>query len=98
MYWLVETKDQLREFFYQDYKEVFVEIIPYHNQIHPSLNDVCLVYVRPTYDSKGYMFCIDHSETMSLGKTYIEKLLKHIDTVYVRDKKSFLYYFQFHLR
>ena len=76
MYWLVETKDQLREFFYQDYKEVFVEIIPYHNQIHPSLNDVCLVYIRPTYDSKGYMFCIDHSETMSLGKTYVEKLLQ----------------------
>jgi len=94
MYWLVETKDQLREFFNQDYKEVFVEIIPYHNYIHPALNDVCLVYIRPTYDSKGYMFCIDHSETMSLGKTYIEKLLKHIDTVYVRDKKSFLYYFQ----
>jgi hypothetical protein len=94
MYWLVETKDQLREFFNQDYKEVFVEIIPYHNQIHPVLNDVCLIYIRPTYDSKGYMFCIDHSETMSLGKTYIEKLLKHIDTVYVRDKKSFLYYFQ----
>ena len=94
MYWLVETKDQLREFFYQDYKEVFVEIIPYHNQIHPSLNDVCLVYIRPTYDSKGYMFCIDHSETMSLGKTYVEKLLRHIDTIYVRDKKTFLYYFQ----
>lgn len=94
MYWLVETKDQLREFFYQDYKEVFVEIIPYHNQIHPALNDVCLVYIRPTYDSKGYMFCIDHSETMSLGKTYVEKLLRHIDTIYVRDKKTFLYYFQ----
>lgn len=94
MYWLVETKDQLREFFNQDYKEVFVEVIPYHNQIHPALNDVCLVYIRPTYDSKGYMLCIDHSETLSIGKTYIEKILQHIDTVYVRDKKTFLYYFQ----
>ena len=66
MYWLVETKDQLREFFYQDYKEVFVEIIPYHNQIHPALNDVCLVYVRPTYDSKGYMFCIEFQNGITL--------------------------------
>ena len=94
MFWLIETKEQLREFVNQDYKEVFVEIIPYHNYIHPALNDVCLIYIRPTYDSKGYMLCIDHSETMSIGKTYIEKILQHTDTVYVRDKKSFLYYFQ----
>jgi hypothetical protein len=40
------------------------------------------------------MLCVDHSETLSIGKTYIEKILQHIDTVYVRDKKSFLYYFQ----
>jgi hypothetical protein len=94
MFWLIETKEQLREFVNQDYKEVFVEVIPYHNHIHPALNDVCLIYVRPTYDTKGYMLCIDHSETMSIGKTYVEKILQHIDTVYVRDKKTFLYYFQ----
>ena len=94
MFWLIETKEQLREFVNEDFKEVFVEVIPYHNHIHPALNDVCLVYIRPTYDSKGYMLCIDHSETMSIGKTYIEKILQHTDTVYVRDKKAFLYYFQ----
>jgi hypothetical protein len=94
MFWLIETKEQLREFVNQDYKEVFVEVIPYHNHIHPALNDLSLVYIRPTYDSKGYMLCIDHSETMSIGKTYVEKILQHIDAVYVRDKKSFLYYFQ----
>ena len=94
MFWLIETKEQLREFVNEDFKEVFVEIIPYHNHIHPALNDICLIYIRPTYDSKGYMLCIDHSETMSIGKSYIEKILQHTDTVYVRDKKSFLYYFQ----
>jgi hypothetical protein len=94
MFWLIETKEQLREFVNQDYKEVFVEVIPYHNHIHPALNDLSLVYIRPTYDTKGYMLCIDHSETMSIGKSYVEKILQHTDTVYVRDKKSFLYYFQ----
>ena len=94
MFWLIETKEQLREFVNQDYKEVFVEVIPYHNHIHPALNDLSLIYIRPTYDTKGYMLCVDHSETMSIGKTYIEKILQHTDTVYVRDKKSFLYYFQ----
>jgi len=94
MFWLIETKEQLREFVNEDFKEVFVEVIPYHNHIHPALNNLSLVYIRPTYDTKGYMLCIDHSETMSIGKTYIEKILQHTDTVYVRDKKSFLYYFQ----
>jgi len=94
MFWLIETKEQLREFVNQDYKEVFVEVIPYHNHIHSALNNLSLVYIRPTYDTKGYMLCIDHSETMSIGKSYVEKILQHIDTVYVRDKKAFLYYFQ----
>ena len=90
MFWLIETKEQLREFVNEDFKEVFVEVIPYHNHIHPALNNLSLVYIRPTYDTKGYMLCIDHSETISIGKTYIEKILQHTDTVYVRDKKSFL--------
>jgi len=94
MFWLIENKEQLREFVNQDYKEVFVELIPFHNHIHHALNDVCAIYIRPTYDSKGYMMCIDHSEAGTIAKTYIEKILQHIDTVYVRDKKSFLYYFQ----
>ena len=94
MYWLIENKEQLREFFNQDYKDIFVEVIPFHNSIHPALNDVSLIYIRPLTDHKGYMLCVDHSETLSIGKTYIEKILQHIDIVYVRDKKTFLYYFQ----
>ena len=94
MFWIIETKEQLREFYLREYKEAFVEVIPYHNNIHPALNKVSLVYVRPLEDTKGYILCIDHNETLSLGKTYIEKVLQQINTLYTRDKKSFLYYFQ----
>ena len=94
MFWIIETKEQLREFYLREYKEAYVEVIPYHYNIHPALNSISLVYVRPLEDTKGYIFCIDHSETLSLGKTYIEKTLQQIDTLYTRDKKSFLYYFQ----
>ena len=94
MFWIIETKEQLREFYLREYKEAYVEVIPYHYNIHPALNEVSLVYVRPLEDTKGYILCIDHSETLSLGKTYIEKTLQQIDTLYTRDKKSFLYYFQ----
>ena len=94
MFWLVETKEQLEMFYLNEYKEVFVEIIPFHNHIHPVLNNVSLIYIRPLIDTKGYIICVDHSETLSIGETYIKRLFQQLDTIYIRDKKSFLYYFQ----
>lgn len=93
MFWLIETKDQIDYLIDKKYKEVFVEIIPYHDNIHPALNDVSLVYIRPFSDTKGYMLCIDHNEVDSLDKTCIDTLLQNIDVVWVRDKKTSLYYF-----
>jgi hypothetical protein len=94
MFWIIENKEQLETFYLNEYKEVFVEIIPFHNNIHPVLNNVSLIYIRPLTDTKGYIICVDHSETLSVGETYIKRLLQQLDTIYVRDKKSFLYYFQ----
>jgi hypothetical protein len=94
MFWIIENKEQLETFYLNEYKEVFVEIIPFHNNIHPVLNDVSLIYIRPLSDTKGYIICVDHSETLSVGETYIKRLFQQLDTIYVRDKKSFLYYFQ----
>ena len=39
------------------------------------------------------MLCVDHSETSSLNKTTIDALLQKINKVWVRDKKTALYYF-----
>jgi hypothetical protein len=94
MFWIIENKEQLETFYLNEYKEVFVEIIPFHNNIHPILNNVSLIYIRPLTDTKGYIICVDHSETLSVGETYIKRLFQQLETIYVRDKKSFLYYFQ----
>jgi hypothetical protein len=94
MFWIIENKEQLETFYLNEYKEVFVEIIPFHNNIHPILNDVSLIYIRPLSETKGYIICVDHSETLSIGETYIKRLFQQLETIYVRDKKSFLYYFQ----
>jgi len=94
MFWIIENKEQLETFYLNEYKEVFVEIIPFHNNIHPVLNNVSLIYIRPLSDTKGYIICVDHNETLSVGETYIKRLFQQLDTIYVRDKKSFLYYFQ----
>jgi len=93
MFWLIETEKDLEYLQHKPIQEAFVEIIPYHDHIHPVLNNVSLVYIRPFNDTKGYMLCIDHSETTSLNKTVIGGILQNIERVWVQDKKQALYYF-----
>jgi hypothetical protein len=93
MFWLIETEKDLEYLHQKPINEAFVEIIPHHDNIHPALNDVSLVYIRPFNDTKGYMLCVDHSETFSLDKTVIGAILQNIERVWVRDKKQALYYF-----
>jgi len=93
MFWLIETEKDLEVLQQKIIKEAFVEIIPYHNHIHPALNNVSLVYIRPFNDTKGYMLCVSHSETASLNKTLVNAILQKIERVWVQDKKQALYYF-----
>jgi len=94
MFWLIETQQQVEHLINKKYKEAFVEIIPHHDKVHPALNNVSLVYFRPSNESKGFMLCIDHSETLNVDKTLINELLTSIECLWVRDKKNALYYFQ----
>ena len=93
MFWLIENKDQLLEFYHKQFTDVFVEVIPLNNNTHPAINDVSLIYVKPLNDTKGYMLCVDHTETFSINKKHINTLLNSFNNIYIRDKKSFLYYF-----
>jgi hypothetical protein len=95
-FYLVETIDQLKTFYNMGYKRVFVEVIPYNDNVHPILNQVSLVYIKPLDEDgeKGYILSVDHSETLPINIKHINQVLKNIDTIYVRDKKTFLYYFQ----
>ena len=67
MFWLIDTEKDLEYLQAKVIKEAFVEIIPYHDNIHPALNDVSLVYIRPFNDTKGYMLCIDHK----IGRAHV---------------------------
>ena len=93
MFWLIETEEQINYLINRGFKEAFVEIIPLHDKVHPALNDVSLVYYRPFSDNKGYMLCIDHSETLNVNKTLVNTLLQEVKQLWVRDKKNALYYF-----
>ena len=94
MYWLIETEEQINYLINRQYKEAFIEIIPFHNNVHPALNDVSLVYFKPFIETKGFMLCITHSECLGVSKTLVNELLTQVDKLWVRDKKSALFYFQ----
>ena len=93
MFWLVEKVDQVSSFREKGYREAFVEIIPYSDKVHPCLNKISLVYIKPLNEGKGYILPINHNEAFSLEEELVEEVLRGIDTIYVRDKKNFLHYF-----
>lgn len=92
-FYIVETNEQLAELFDKGYNKVFVEPVYYNDYVHPALNEVSLLYVKPLNNDKGYILCLDHNESLSLNKTAINSLLTSFDEIYLRDRKSFLYHF-----
>lgn len=93
MYWLVEDDSQIEVLINSGYKKAFIEVIPYNDYIHPVLNSVSLVYIRPINALKGYMLCITHSEGLNALNTRIDELINKFEVLYCRDKKEMLHYF-----
>lgn len=92
MYFIIETEEQLEQFHRQNYKEVFMEIIPFSHNTHPSQNEISLIYIRPCEEIKGFMLCIDHSETLSIALNLALSCANMWHKIYVRDKKEALHY------
>ena len=79
MFYIVETNNQLEELFNKNYSEVFIEPIYYNDNVHPTLNNLSLLYLKPLNNDKGYLICLNHSETFSVGKNRLKQLLNQID-------------------
>ena len=92
MFWLIETKEKLKELEDKGLSKVFVELIPLNNTIHPSQNDISCVYIRGIEDTKGYLLPINHSESFNIDIQDILYLLQGYDEIFVRDKKEFFHY------
>lgn len=94
MYWLVETEEQLQSFLNLKVKEAFIEVIPYNYNTHPSQNEICALYIKPLYNSKGFIVPRTHTETFSLSIDAIIRAIEGVDVAYVRDKKEFIHYLE----
>jgi hypothetical protein len=92
MFYLIETQEQLNQLVLHNYKEAFIEIIPSSYDIHPALNNVSLIYLRPCEINKGFFICIDHSESLKISQNLAEKALKTYTKLYTINKKELLHY------
>ena len=92
MYYIVETEEQLNRLYCKG-TDCYIRIIPMNEEYHSALTSPCLVYFR-TFDNKGYIFPINHSEAFKLP---FEKVLEWIEykyeKIYTINKKECLYHF-----
>ena len=92
MYYLIESQHQFEKFVLNQTDRCFVELVLIHDLVHPALNSVSLVYIRPENDKKGYIIPVSHNETFSIPFVQIKKLISSYKEVYVRDKKTSMYF------
>ncbi len=89
MFYIIEKEDQLSRLPHFD--ECFVYVITNNNNYHPAIADVSLIYVKPP-NSKGYIFCIKHTESLGLKWQTIKKFLSEKE-LYAIDSKYTKYFF-----
>lgn len=95
LYWLIETEEQLQKFESKKYDEVFIEPVYFNDNIHPVLNQISALYIKPLNEDKGYIICIDHDDSLQIGINKIKPILKQFETIYTLDRKSFIQHFPY---
>jgi hypothetical protein len=94
MFYIIERQDQLEQL--GPFNDCFVQFIQQNDNYHPKLSSLSLIYVRDITQHKGYMLCLDHSESFALdAKETLIWLLGNTDRMFVLNKKEALYHFQY---
>lgn len=91
MFYIIEKQDQLDQLHIGE--DTFIHIIPTNENYHPALQSISLIYVRWIKGHKGYILCVNHSESLSLSITDILAKLSKVNNLYVLDKKAVLHHF-----
>ena len=95
MFYIIEKQEQLDKL--GSFNDCFVKFISLNDNFHPKLSPLSLIYVRDLAAHKGYMLCLDHSESFALDKQEtFNWLLTNTDKIFVLDKKEAMYHFPHH--
>jgi hypothetical protein len=91
MFYIIEKQDQLDQLHIGE--DTFIHIIPTNENYHPTLQNISLIYVRWIKGHKGYILCVNHSESLSLSITDVLNRLSKVNNLYTLDKKAVLHHF-----
>ena len=91
MFYIIERKDQLDQLHIGE--DTFIHIIPTNENYHPALQNISLIYVRWIKGHKGYILCINHSESFSLETHDVIDKLSKVNKIYTLDNKAVLHHF-----
>jgi hypothetical protein len=91
MFYIIEKQDQLNQLHIGE--DTFIHLIPTNENYHPALQNISLIYIRWIKGHKGYILCINHSESLSLSITDILAKLSKVNNLYTLDKKAVLHHF-----
>jgi hypothetical protein len=91
MFYIIEKQDQLDQLHIGE--DTFIHIIATNENYHPTLQNISLIYIRWIKGHKGYILCINHSESLSLSITDILAKLSKVTNIYTLDKKAVLHHF-----
>jgi len=68
-FYIIERQEQLQQL--PPFRDCFVRFIQQNDNYHPKLSPLSLVYVRDITQHKGYILCINHSESFSLTQDIV---------------------------
>ena len=92
--YVIERENQLEKL--GPFEDCFIDFIQQNINFHPKLNSLSLIYIRPLSDHKGYILCLDHSESFSLDKQNVfDWINNNTKRLFVPDKKKALYHFPY---
>ena len=92
MFYIIEKSSQLSNL--GPFEDCFVRFIPKNDNFHPALTDLSLIYIRPLISKKGFILCLNHSESFSLTKEEVfDFLLNKTGKLWLLDKKEALHWF-----
>ena len=95
MFYIIERKEQLSNL--RNLGDCFVRFISRNSNYHPKLSTLSLVYIRSLTEHKGYILCIDHSESFQLDyNDVLEFLEKHTQKLFVTNKKEAMFFYKNH--
>ena len=91
MFYIIEKQNQLNQL--PILGDCFIHFIGNNDNYHPKLQKLSLIYLRPLNDHKGYILCIDHTESFSLDLESVNSFLyNNTSNLFVLNKKNTMYF------